>query len=69
MRRHPPHGTRSGPCTPLVDAALYRPRWPAETSLYALLEALYESVKGSWEDLFERRYGFWRGILDGVVAR
>ena len=24
---------------------------------------------GAWEDLFERRYGFWRGLLDGVVAR
>jgi len=23
----------------------------------------------TWEDLFERRYGFWRGLLDGVVAR
>jgi len=22
-----------------------------------------------WEDLFERRYGFWRGLLAGVVAR
>jgi hypothetical protein len=30
---------------------------------------LFETVKGAWEDLFERRYGFWRGILDGVVAR
>ena len=37
--------------------------------MYALLESLYESVKGAWEDLFERRYGFWRGLLDGVVAR
>ena len=24
---------------------------------------------GAWEGLFERRYGFWRGLLDGVVAR
>jgi hypothetical protein len=29
---------------------------------------LFETVKGAWEDLFERRYGFWRGILDEVVA-
>jgi hypothetical protein len=26
-------------------------------------------VKGAWENLFERRYGFWRGLLNGVVAR
>jgi hypothetical protein len=52
-----------------VEAAAYRPRRPAETPLYALFESLYETVKGAWEDLFERRYGFWRGLLDGVVAR
>jgi Transposase zinc-binding domain len=52
-----------------VDPSVYRSRWPAETPLYALLESLFETVKGAWEDLFERRYGFWRGILDGVVAR
>jgi len=52
-----------------VEAAAYRARRPAETPLYALLESLYETVKGAWEDLFERRYGFWRGLLDGVVAR
>ena len=37
--------------------------------MYALLESLYESVKDAWEDDFERPYGFWRGLLDGVVAR
>jgi len=42
---------------------------PAETPLHALLESLFETVKGVWEDLFAPRYGFWRGILDGVVAR
>jgi len=36
--------------------------------LHALLESLYEHVKGAWEDLFERRYGLWRGLIDGVVA-
>jgi hypothetical protein len=52
-----------------VDPSVYRSRRPAQTPLYALLESLFETVKGVWEDLFERRYGFWRGILDGVVAR
>ncbi len=53
----------------LVEAAIYRGRRPAQTPLYRLIESLYEKVKGSWEDLFERSYGFWRGILDDVVAR
>ena len=52
-----------------MDPSVYRSRRPAGTPLYALLESLFETVKGVWEDLFERRYGFWRGILDGVVAR
>jgi len=26
-------------------------------------------VKGSWEERFERRYGFWRGLADEAVAR
>ena len=37
--------------------------------MYSLIESLYERVKGSWDDLFERSYGFWRGILDGAVTR
>ncbi|HYN05476.1 MAG TPA: hypothetical protein VE359_23730 [Vicinamibacteria bacterium] len=52
-----------------MDPSVYRSRRPAETPLYALLESSFETVKGAWEDLFERRYGFWRGLLDGVVAR
>jgi hypothetical protein len=42
-----------------------RPRPP----LYKLLESLYERVKGCWEERFEGLYGFWRGLVDGVVAR
>jgi hypothetical protein len=52
-----------------VEAASYRARRPAETPLFVLLDCLHETVKGAWEDLFERRYGFWRGLLDSVVAR
>ncbi len=26
-------------------------------------------MKGSWEERFERRYGFWRGLADEAVAR
>ena len=52
-----------------MDAGLYRARRPCQTPLYALLEALYEDLKGAWEDLFESRYGFWRRLLDGVVHR
>ncbi len=47
----------------------YRPRNPRATSLYQLLESRYETVKGLWEERFEQRYGFWRGLCDSAVAR
>ncbi|HXV63427.1 MAG TPA: hypothetical protein VEK15_22190 [Vicinamibacteria bacterium] len=37
--------------------------------MYQLLETYYEQVKGLWEDRFEKKYGFWRGFVDTVVAR
>ncbi|MFQ5512785.1 MAG: transposase zinc-binding domain-containing protein, partial [Candidatus Krumholzibacteriia bacterium] len=55
---------RAEPCPPR-----YRPRTPRATSLYQLLEAHYETVKGLWEERFEQRYGFWRGFYDTAVAR
>jgi hypothetical protein len=42
---------------------------PKKTALWGLLDTLYERVKGSWEERFERRYGFWRGLADEAVAR
>jgi hypothetical protein len=36
--------------------------------LYRLVEALYDTVKGVWEERFEQRFGFWRGFVDGVVG-
>jgi len=48
---------------------VYRPRNPRETPLWGLLDTLYERVKGVWEERFERKYGFWRGLADEVVAR
>jgi hypothetical protein len=47
----------------------YRQRNPRATPLYQLLETHYETVKGNWEERFERRYGFWRGYYDTAVAR
>ena len=49
--------------------SLYRPRNVRATALYQLLETYYERVKALWEDRFEKKYGFWRGFVDTVVAR
>lgn len=48
---------------------VYRPRDPRKTTLWGLLDTLYERVKGKWEERFEGRYGFWRGLADEAVAR
>ena len=47
----------------------YRRRNPRATSLYQLLDVHYETVKGVWEERFERRYGFWRGHPDERPAK
>ena len=56
-------------CHSLEPPALYRPRNARATALYQLLEAYYEDVKAIWEERFEKKYGFWRGFVDTVVAR
>ncbi len=56
-------------CHTLDPPALYRPRNARATDLYQLLEAYYEDVKAIWEERFEKKYGFWRGFVDTVVAR
>ena len=54
---------------PTARACLYRTRNPRVTALHRLLEAYYEDVKSLWEERFEKKYGFWRGFVDQVVAR
>ncbi len=49
--------------------SLYRPRNARASPLYQLLEAYYEDVKAVWEERFEKKFGFWRGFVDAVVAR
>ncbi len=46
---------------------VYRPRDPRKTALWGLPDTHYDRVKGEWEERFERRYGFWRGLE--AVAR
>ena len=47
----------------------YRPRNPRTTPLWKLAETLYERLRGDWEERFEARFGFWRGLADEAVAR
>ena len=49
--------------------AAYRARSPRATPLYRLFETHFDEVRGQWEDRFERRFGFWRGIVDEQIRR
>ena len=57
------------PSHTLEPPPLYRPHNARATALYQLLDAYYEDVKAIWEERFEKKYGFWRGFVDTVVAR
>ena len=69
MRCRSRGGTRPGSPPARGGVRLPPPEAAAETPLYRLLESLYERLKGCWDERFEHRYGFWRGLVDGVVAR
>jgi hypothetical protein len=49
--------------------AAYRARSPRATPLYRLFDAHFDEVRGQWEERFERRYGYWRGLVDEQVLR
>ncbi|TDI36472.1 MAG: hypothetical protein E2P02_25130 [Acidobacteria bacterium] len=53
----------------ITPLRLYRPRNARASPLYQLFESYYEQVKAVWEERFEKKYGFWRGFVDTVVAR
>jgi ribosomal protein S27E len=50
-------------------SGVYRPRNPQATPLYRLLEQRSDEVKGMWDEIFEERYGSWRGFVEGLVFR
>ena len=47
----------------------YRTRNPRATPLYRLFDAHFDEVRGQWEERYERRYGFWRSLVDEQVLR
>jgi hypothetical protein len=47
----------------------YRPGNPRATPLWKLAETHYERFPREWEQRFEVRFGFWRGLADEAVAR
>jgi hypothetical protein len=62
-------GPIAGELLACEGTSAYRPRRPQASSLYRLLDQLFDEVKLLWEERFESRYGPWRGFLDEAVAR
>jgi len=48
---------------------VYRARQPLSSPLFQLVVAVYEKVKGTWEERFEGRYGFWHPHIHALASR
>jgi len=62
-------GTRPGSPPAHGGVRLPPPAGPPRRRSTGCSKSLYERLKECWEERFEHRYGFWRGLVDGVVAR
>jgi len=70
LNRLNPTLARNSPCTWAMEVVrFYRPRNPKGTPLWKLSETLYDRLRGEWEERFEAKFGFWRGLADEAVAR
>jgi hypothetical protein len=47
---------------------VYRPRDPRATALYQILEDHFETFVGVYDDRYERTHGYWRPVVEEVVA-
>jgi len=47
----------------------YRPGQPKKTPLFRLLDTHYEEFRNVYDELFSKRYGFWRSVTDEVVGK
>ncbi|MBU2511980.1 transposase zinc-binding domain-containing protein [bacterium] len=46
---------------------VYHPREPKKSSLWQILDKHYEAFERSYEEKFERKYGFFRPVIGDVV--
>ena len=47
----------------------YRPRQPRKSPLYRLLKEHFSEFKGVYKKRFQKRYGFWRPVVEEVVEK
>jgi hypothetical protein len=49
--------------------AVYRPRDPQATDLFALVEDNFDELERVWDERYEKQHGFWRPIIRHVVQQ
>ncbi len=52
-----------------MSAPVYRLRRPQDSPYYQCVEDHFEAFEGTYEDRFERRYGFFRPYVKEVICR
>jgi hypothetical protein len=49
-------------------AGFYRPRQPKDSPFYQLIEKYFPTIRSVYEERYQERYGYWRPVIDKVVA-
>jgi hypothetical protein len=52
-----------------APAAVYQPRNPRATSLFALVEDYYEEFERVYDDRYQQQYGLWRPVIGEVMRK
>jgi hypothetical protein len=52
-----------------APAAVYQPRNPRATSLFALVEDYYEEFERVYDDRYQQQYGAWRPVIGEVMRK
>ncbi|WP_096230703.1 transposase zinc-binding domain-containing protein [Thermoanaerobacterium sp. RBIITD] len=50
-------------------AEVYTPRSPRKNQYYRCVEAHFEELEGTWEDRYQKEYGYWRPYLLDVIYK
>jgi len=45
---------------------VYKPRNPRALPLYQLVEDYYEAFERSYDEQYEKKYGFWRPVINNI---
>ena len=53
----------------IAPAAVYEPRNPRDSSLFALVEDYYEEFERVYDERYQQQYGPWRSVIGEVMRK